>query len=146
MEEYFRNGKPPYSRSDKRGLSKEKKKEMKTWKPIFIESSKVPGWLSYVAPIDIWAINLGPFVWCKGTLSENDKRHETIHYQQQLELLFVGQWLLYLLFWLWNMVVFRNGVVAYMNNPFEVEAYMNDKKEGYLVTRKRYAWAEHVFN
>jgi hypothetical protein len=44
------------------------------------------------------------------------------------------------------MVVFRNGVVAYMNNPFEVEAYMNDKKEGYLVTRKRYAWAEHVFN
>ena len=119
---------------------------MKNWKPIFIENSKVPGWLSHFSPINIWAINFGPFVWCKGTMNERTKVHETIHYQQQLELLFVGQWLLYVLFWLWNMVVFRNGVVAYMNNPFEVEAYMNDKKEGYLVTRKRYAWAEHVFN
>ena len=119
---------------------------MKNWKPIFIENSKVPGWLSHIAPINIWAINLGPFVWCKGTLSERDKRHETIHYQQQLELLFVGQWLLYFLFWLWNMAVYRNGAVAYMNNPFELEAYANDNKDGYLLTRKRYSWVRHVFS
>ena len=117
---------------------------MKNWKPIFIENSKVPGWLSHVAPIDIWAINLGPFVWCRGTMNERTKVHEVIHYQQQLELLFVGQWLLYFLFWLWNMVVYRNGAIAYMNNPFELEAYANDNKDDYLLTRKRYSWVKYV--
>ena len=119
---------------------------MKTWKPKYIENSRVPVWLSYLSPIDIWAINLGPFVWCRGTLSERTKVHETIHYQQQLELLFVGQWLLYVLFWLWNLVLYRNGTIAYMNNPFELEAYANDMKEDYLLTRKRYSWVKYVFN
>jgi hypothetical protein len=119
---------------------------MKHWKPKFIEHSRIPIWLSKVAPIDIWAINLGPFVWCRGTLTEEDKIHETIHYQQQLELLFIGQWLLYLFFWLWNLALYRSGVIAYMNNPFEAEAYIGEKKEDYLFIRKRYAWVKYVFN
>jgi len=119
---------------------------MKTWQPKYIENSKVPVWLSYLSPIDIWAISLGPFVCCRGALDDKPKRHETIHYQQQLELLFVGQWLLYVLFWLWNLVLYRNGAIAYMNNPFELEAYANDDNEDYLLTRKRYAWVKHVFS
>ena len=75
-----------------------RKRKMKNWKPILIENSKVPVWLSYLSPIDIWAINFGPFVWCRGVMNERTKVHETIHYQQQLELLFVGQWILYVLF------------------------------------------------
>ena len=51
---------------------------MKLWKPKFFENSKVPEILSKVAPIHIWAINIGPFVWCNGVLSELDKRLETI--------------------------------------------------------------------
>ena len=35
---------------------------MKHWKPLFIENSKIPVWLSYIAPIDIGAITLGPIV------------------------------------------------------------------------------------
>ena len=119
---------------------------MKTWTPHYIENSRVPAVLSYIAPIDIWAISLGPFVWCRGVLSERTKRHETLHYQQQLELLFVGQWVLYVLFWLWNLILCRNGAVAYMNNPFELEAYANDSKDDYLLTRKRYSWIKYVFN
>jgi hypothetical protein len=116
------------------------------WKPKYIENSRVPAILSYVAPIDIWAISFGPFVWCRGTLSKTMKTHETIHYQQQLELLFVGQWLLYLLFWIIELIKFRDGAVAYMNNPFELEAYANDDNENYLAVRKRYAWAGYVFD
>jgi len=33
-----------------------------------------------------------------------------------------------------------NGTLAYLNNPFEVEAYDNEKDEDYLLTRKRYSW------
>jgi hypothetical protein len=113
---------------------------MKLWKPKFFENSRVPDILSKLAPIDIWAINIGPFVWCKGVLSEQDKRHETIHFQQQLELLFVFQWVLYFAFYVVAFVKCGNGTLAYLNNPFEVEAYDNEKNEDYLLTRKRYNW------
>jgi hypothetical protein len=113
---------------------------MKHWKPKFYENSRFPAVLSKIAPINIWAISIGPFVWCKGTLSETDKIHETIHYQQQLELLFVGQWILYFLFYAIGYVKHRNGLIAYLSNRFEVEAYNNERNEDYLLTRKRYAW------
>ena len=115
-------------------------------KPIFIENSKVPVWLSYLAPIDIWAISFGLWVWCRGELSEETRRHETIHYQQQIELLFIGQWLLYGIFWLAGLVRFRDGKKAYYRNPFEVEAYTHDKDEDYLLSRKRFAWVKHMFS
>jgi len=113
---------------------------MKLWEPKFFENSRLPGILSKVAPINIWAISFGTFVWCKGTLSKTDKRHETIHYQQQLELLFVFQWVLYFVFYLVGLAKYRNGLLAYLNNPFEVEAYDNEKNEDYLLVRKRYSW------
>ena len=113
---------------------------MKLWKPKFFENSRLPVILSKIAPINIWAINIGPFVWCKGVLSEQDKRHETIHFQQQLELLFVFQWVLYFAFYIVGFVKCGNGTLAYLNNPFEVEAYNNEKDEDYLLTRKRYSW------
>ena len=113
---------------------------MKHWKPWFFENSRLPTVLSKIAPINIWAISIGPFVWCKGTLSETDKIHETIHYQQQLELLFVGQWLLYLLFYVVGFVKHRNGMLAYLHNRFEVEAYNNENNKDYLITRRRWSW------
>ncbi len=118
---------------------------LKNKKPWFIENSKVPVWLSHLAPINIWAISFGLWVWCRGKLSEQTKNHETIHYQQQIELLFVGQWLLYGLFWLVGMVRYRNGEKAYRENPFEREAYRNDEDLGYLATRPRYSWVFYVF-
>ncbi len=116
---------------------------MKNWKPIFIENSKIPVWLSYLAPINIWAISFGWFVWCKGTLSPVIKRHETIHFQQQLELFFIGQWILYGLSWLHGMIKYRDGKIAYRENIFEREAYSNDYIEDYLETRPRFAWVKH---
>jgi len=112
--------------------------------PIFIENSKVPVWLSKIAPIEINAISFGIWVWSRGEMSETTKRHETIHYKQQLELLFVFQWLLYGLFWLVNLVKHRDGAVAYQRIPFEIEAYGNQSKVNYIENRKRYAWTEFI--
>jgi len=114
--------------------------------PIFIENSKMPVWLSYFAPINIWAISFGLWVWCRGKLSEETKRHETIHYQQQIELLFVGQWILYVLFWIIGLLRFRDGKKAYYRNPFEIEAYTHDKDENYLAKRSRFSWIKYILS
>ena len=105
---------------------------MKSWKPIFIENSKIPVWLSYFAPIDIGAITLGPVVISRGEMSEQTKRHETIHFQQYLELAFIGFILLYVGFWLWNLIRGFKPREAYYKIPFELEAYGNDQNENYL--------------
>lgn len=116
----------------------------KLWTPWFIENSKIPVWLSKISPINIWAISFGCWVWCRGVLNKTTRRHETIHFQQQLELLFVFQWILYGLFWLIGLVKYRDGAVAYRENPFEREAYSNERKFTYLEKRKRYAWIAYI--
>ena len=113
---------------------------MKLWKPLFIENSKIPVWLSYIAPIDIGAITLGPIVISRDEMSETTKRHETIHYQQYLELAFVGFVILYLGYWAYNLLRGQTGDVAYSNIPFEAEAYANHDDENYLENRQRYSW------
>ena len=116
---------------------------MKNWKPILIENSKIPVWLSKVAPIEIYAISFGWFVWCRGIMSDVTKRHECIHFQQQLELGFVGQWVLYALSWLHGLWKYRDPAVAYRECIFEREAFSNDYIEDYLEKRPRYAWVKH---
>ncbi len=118
--------------------------DMKKWKPMFFEHSFVPKLLSRVSPIDIWAISLCGLVFCRGELSPQVKRHETIHFQQQLEMLFVFQLVLYVAFWVVGLFRYRSPEVAYFENPFEREAYRNDADEGYLEKRPRFAWVRHL--
>jgi hypothetical protein len=116
---------------------------MKNWKPIFIENSKIPVWLSKIAPIEIYAISFGWFVWCRGTMSEVLRRHECIHFQQQLELAFAGQWILYIFSWIHGLWKYRDPAVAYRENIFERESFSNDCVKDYLKSRPRYAWVKH---
>jgi hypothetical protein len=114
--------------------------------PKFHENSKVPVILSRLAPIEIRAISFGIWVWCRGTLDDRLRRHETIHYEQQLELGFVGQWLLYGIFHLVGLCRYRgDGAKAYRENPFEREAFANDGDESYLSSRRRWAWTYYVW-
>ena len=117
---------------------------MKSWKPIFVENSRIPKILSYLSPIDIRAISLGPFVFCRREAPTSLRVHETIHFQQQLELLFIGFYLLYLFFWLAALTKLRDGADAYHEIPFEREAKYNQYASNYLETRKRYSWAKYV--
>ena len=117
---------------------------LKNWKPLFIENSKIPVLLSYLTPIDIGAITLGPIVISRGEMDEITKRHETIHFQQFLELAFVGFIILYFGYWLWNLIRGDDGESAYYNIPFEKEAYYNDEDENYLQNRKRFSWIHYI--
>ena len=117
---------------------------MKKWKPMFFENSSIPKILSLVSPIDIWAISFCGFVFCRGEMSPRVQRHETIHFQQQLEMLFVFQLILYVGFWVLGLFRYRSTEVAYFENPFEREAFRNDEDEGYLENRPRFAWVRHL--
>lgn len=115
----------------------------KGWKPIFIKNSKIPIWLSKIAPIEIEAIALFLFVLSRGEPDSRLKQHETIHFQQQLELLFVGQWILYGLYYLKGLIKYRDTYLAYTENPFEREAFRNEATDNYLNCRRRYSWLAH---
>ena len=113
--------------------------------PIFIENSKIPVWLSKIAPININAITLGPIVLSRGTLSERVKRHETIHFAQYKELFFIGFLLIYLYDYLYAAVVKKKGFSreSYLAIRFEQEAYDNDHNVDYLESREKYHWKNY---
>ena len=102
--------------------------------------------LSKVSPIDIWAISLGLFVFCRGELSKEGKNHETIHFKQWVELLLLGFLVLYPLFWIVGLIRYRDGARAYKMIPFEQEAYANDQNLDYLDNRKLYSWVKYVWS
>ena len=110
------------------------------WKPWFFENSSLPKWLSLIAPIEINAIILGPLVFSRETMSDTVKRHETIHYQQYLELGIVGFWFVYLWDYFKGYLKYKDGKMAYYNIRFEMEAYRNHLDKKYLRNRKRYCW------
>jgi len=65
--------------------------------------------------------------------------HERIHIRQQIELLIIPFYLVYLINYLVNFLQYRNHRQAYLNIVFEKEAYANDHNEVYL--QKRPLWA-----
>ena len=113
---------------------------MKNWKPIFVENSIIPQLLSIISPIDIGAITLGFIVFSRYEMDEKTKRHETIHFQQFLETLFIGFLILYFYDWIKGYITYRNAKIAYYMIRAEQEAYNNEKDELYLERRKRWKW------
>lgn len=86
---------------------------------------------------------LYPFMLFKDQQARNNQqiiRHELIHFRQQLELLILPFYLLYVLHYLINLILYRNHHRAYMHICFEQEAYEHDSNPQYLTTRKPYAW------
>jgi len=114
---------------------------LKMLKPFFFENSKLPKVLSYFAPIEISAISLFGFVFSKAEMSEVTKRHETIHFQQQIETGMIGFLVVYLWDYAKNRLIHKmDGPTAYLSLRAEKEAYFWHEDETYLENRKRWAW------
>lgn len=118
---------------------------LKNLKPIFIENSKVPVFLSRFAPIEISAITLFFLVFSRGEISEETKRHETIHFQQYLETFVIGFLLIYLFDYLYSALIKKKGFSreSYLAIRFEQEAWECDKYINYIDTRKRFSWLDY---
>ena len=111
-------------------------------KPIIIQNSKIPVYLSLF--IKISAITLFPFIISRDKMSDLTIRHELIHIEQQKELLVIFFYILYILYWLKGKVQGMSNDDAYMNIPFEQEAYRKMYDENYLKRRKRHAWRKYI--
>lgn len=90
------------------------------------------------------AINLFGIIFTKGDLSVPSIRHEKIHTRQQLELLIIFFYLLYIIEWLIRLLQYRNTFLAYKNISFEREAYSNMNDASYLRNRPLYAWFKYI--
>jgi len=113
-------------------------------KEILIENSRIPKLLSVF--INIKAITLWPFIIFRNETDDVMLNHERIHLVQQRELWLVGFYILYVYYWLKNMVIFRlNPFEAYTTIPFEYEARFNEKNAVYTATRKPFGWRDYRF-
>ena len=89
------------------------------------------------------AMSLFCFIILRDEEALNDKvtiNHETIHWRQQVETLFIGFYLLYVFYYLKRRLDDYPHELAYQLIPFEIEAYMHQNDLDYLSTRKLYAW------
>lgn len=94
------------------------------------------------------ATTIGLFVIFRDEYSAKDEvlvNHEKIHIRQQLELLFVIQWILYLWFYISKRVTGNSHYISYRSNPFEREAYANQGNLKYLSNRKLFSWMAYIF-
>ncbi|MBU2062126.1 hypothetical protein [Flavobacterium frigidarium] len=71
--------------------------------------------------------------------------HERIHLRQQLELLILPFFILYVLEFVFRLFEYKNFNTAYRNISFEREAYSNEKNLQYLTNRKLFSFAKFIF-
>lgn len=78
------------------------------------------------------AMCLWPFIFVRNEVNFNDVdlNHEKIHWRQQIELLVIPFYIIYLIEWIFK---------EYKNISFEKEAYSNEENLDYLKERKCFA-------
>ena len=111
-------------------------------KPIIIQNSNIPKYLSIF--ISISAITLFPFIISRDEMNKVTIRHEIIHIEQQRELFVIFFYILYIWYWLRGKMSGMTNDEAYMNIPFEQEAYRKMYDENYLETREKHAWKNYA--
>lgn len=88
-------------------------------------------------------MTLFPFILLKKRELVADKtimNHEMIHLRQQLELLILSFYMIYVLHYLINLVIYKNHDKAYRNIIFEQEAYRHESDLDYLKKRRFWGW------
>lgn len=92
------------------------------------------------------AITLFPFVLVLSHVKLNKTlvRHEKIHLAQQIELLVVPFYLLYLTEYVVKRLYYKNHYLAYKNISFEREAYQHETDPQYLKRRSAYSWIRYM--
>lgn len=96
-----------------------------------------------IIPRHVRAIVLWPFIIIKRTEDREDQvlmNHERIHMRQQLELLIVPFYFLYVAMFLIGLLRGLSRYEAYMAIAFEREAYAHEQDESYLQSRKLWSW------
>ena len=102
----------------------------------------------YLVPKGYNAITIFPIILVKDRKLRDDKvliNHESIHLKQQLELLIVPFYVLYVAEFTYRLLSYTNWEAAYRNLSFEREAYANEKDLAYLKTRPFWNVVNYIF-
>ena len=106
---------------------------------------KIRGFLKFILAPNIIGITLAPFgiyLNDKYLLDKITINHESIHWEQQMEMLVIFFYLWYIIEWFIRL--FINGKNAYYFLSFENEAYKNDNDLNYLGKRKHFSWLKYL--
>ncbi len=101
----------------------------------------------YIVPKGYTGIAIFPFmIFKKKYLKENVFliNHEKIHLRQQMELLVIPFFVIYLIEFLIRFYKYRNWNLAYVNISFEREAYINEKDLDYLKSRPLFSFLNFI--
>lgn len=100
----------------------------------------------YIIPKGFVGLTLYPFIILKDkTLKENRTliNHEKIHLKQQIELLIIFFYLIYITEWLLKCFKYRNRYLAYQNISFEREAYLYEYDFNYTKTKRLWSFIKY---
>lgn len=93
--------------------------------------------------VEAHAMAFWPFIVTKVPLSAQGENHERIHLAQQVELLLLGFYILYVLDYFRARAAGASPTEAYFGIRFEREAFDHQADLTYLANRSAYAWADY---
>ena len=104
---------------------------------MIIVSDRAIAFFQFLLRMRISAIAIYPFIFAHSTtlLSEKLVNHEKIHLRQQLEMLIIPFYIVYL---------FEFYTKGYYNISFEQEAYSNEHNKNYLKERKMFSFLNYL--
>ncbi|GGG56217.1 hypothetical protein [Bizionia arctica] len=100
----------------------------------------------YIIPKGYTGIAIFPCIFLKHPHLKKDTaliNHERIHLRQQIELLVLPFFVLYVLEFLIRLVQYKSWYLAYRNISFEREAYANEKDLNYLKSRSFWGFTNY---
>lgn len=91
------------------------------------------------------AITLFPVIFHKNNpITERELRHETVHLWQQAALLVIPFYLLYFIFWIINLIRFKESRRAYREIPFERSAYRLESHTSIRPIVQAFDWLKNL--
>lgn len=99
----------------------------------------IPWLFKYFFRDNISAFAFWPFIVLKSPKLKSEQqilRHERIHLKQQVELLVIPFYAIYMIEFLVRLLIHKDVQKAYLAISFEIEAFRNDWDDGYLKRRK----------
>ena len=101
----------------------------------------------YIVPNGYTGVTIYPFVFLKYKGLKTDAtliNHERIHLQQQLELLVLPFYVIYVVEFSIRLMQYRDWKTAYRNISFERECYLNETNLEYLKTRTPWRFLKYI--
>lgn len=97
--------------------------------------------------LGVSGMTIFPIIFLRSKELKNDVRimnHERIHIRQQVEMLVIPFYIIYLIEYIFGRLKYKSHFEAYLNISFEREAFINDVNLDYLIKRKPWCWSHYI--